>query len=124
MPEASNDRVRLRQTLDELAGCEDDAFAADMLEAFLDSAAASAAQLAAAGDLHEVARVAHRFKSSFATLGLADGARACALLEVAALDGDLEKVALARQLVDEARREAEALARAVLGALGPLDGRA
>ncbi len=72
----------------DLAGCEDDLFARDLLKAFSHSSSESMDVLLAAArkqDDRQVARAAHRLKSTFSTLGMWDAERACALLEQSAL---------------------------------------
>ncbi len=107
----------LRSYLYNLAGCEDDEFVVDMLEAFLQSTADSRVQITAEADFDRLSRAAHRLKSSFATLGLADGARACALLELVALDSDALQVQTAIRVVEEQRDRADRIAQALLESL-------
>lgn len=106
-----------------LAGCEDPAFAVEVLEAFLQSSGESAALLEDAmqrPDAGHIARIAHRMKSSFSTLSMEAGVDACARLEeLAQSHADCLDEA-AREVVQHQQAEA-ARARRLLGVLRTWD---
>ena len=98
---------RVLTALDSLGGIDDPGFASEIIAAYLraDLTLTTALEAAAAaGDVEEVGRVAHKFKSSSGTLGASALAHACGEVERAAREGrGPDAIRLGRQLADDLR---------------------
>ena len=98
---------RVLAALDSLGAIDDPGFAAEILAAYLraDLSLTDALQAAtAAGDVSEIARIAHKFKSSSGTLGANALSAACSETERAVREGrEADAVRLGRQLADDLR---------------------
>ena len=98
---------RVLAALDSLGAIDDPGFAAEILAAYLraDLSLTDALQTATAvGDVDEIARIAHKFKSSSGTLGANALSAACAETERAVREGrGPDAVRLGRQLAADLR---------------------
>ena len=104
-PSMTPDRVLV--ALDSLGAIDDPGFASEIIAAYLRADLALTEALQAAtqtGDVDQIARIAHKFKSSSGTLGANALAHACGETERAVREGrGADAVRLGRQLADDLR---------------------